>query len=129
MANNNQADAELIRETERERLRALVAADVERARSLHADTFQLINPLGQALSREEYLGAVASGRVDYLQWEPTTPIEVRLYGYAAAIRYQSQIEIVFEGQRLPRQRYWHTDVYEQRDGCWRVVWSQATAIP
>ena len=121
-------EAEALRETERERLRALVAADVKRARALHADDFQLINPLGGSLSREEYLGGVQSGHIKYLFWEPEF-IAVRLYGDVAVIRYQSQLEIVVQGRHIPRQRYWHTDLYERRDGQWQVVWSHATGIP
>ena len=126
-ASQNQAAADTLRATERERLRALVAADVARARQLHADDFQLINPLGGALSKEQYLGGIGSGQVDYLFWEPDS-IAVRLYGDAAVIRYSSQLEIVVQGRHIPRQRYWHTDVYERREGRWQVVWSQATGI-
>ncbi|HAF25504.1 MAG TPA: DUF4440 domain-containing protein [Blastocatellia bacterium] len=124
---NPQAEADLIRATERERLRALVEANMEVARQLHADDFQLINPRGQSLSKEQYFGGIASGDLDYLVWEPES-IEVRLYVQAAVIRYQSQLEIVVQGQKVPRQRYWHTDFYEKRNGRWQVVWSQATGI-
>ena len=126
-ASQNQAAADTLRATERERLRALVAADVARARQLHADDFQLINPLGGALSKEQYLGGIGSGQVDYLFWEPDS-IALNLYGDAAVIRYSSQLEIVVQGRHIPRRRYWHTDVYEQREGRWQVVWSQATGI-
>ncbi len=122
-----QAVAEILRATERERLRALVTADVERARQLHAEDFQLINPLGGALSKEQYLGGIESGQIHYLFWEPGA-IDVRVYGAIAVMRYQSQLEIVVLGRHIPRQRYWHTDLYEQRDGQWQVVWSHATGI-
>jgi len=98
------------------------------ARALHADTFQLINPSGGALTKEQYLGAVASGMVDYLVWEPDSPIEVRLAGRVAAIRYRSKIEIVVDGRHLPLTSFWHTDTYEKLDNVWQVVWSQATEI-
>lgn len=124
---NTQAEADLIRATERERLRALVEANVEVARQLHADDFQLINPFGGSLSKEQYLGGVASGDLDYLVWEPES-IQVRLYGRAALIRYPSQLEIVVRGQKVTLRRYWHTDSYEKRNGRWQVVWSQATEI-
>ncbi|HEU4681413.1 MAG TPA: nuclear transport factor 2 family protein [Gemmatimonadales bacterium] len=120
-------DADSLRATERERLRALVAGDVTRARPLHADDFQLINPRGGDLSKEQYLGGIASGQIDYLFWEPDS-IAVRLYRDAAVIRYPSQLEIVVQGAHIPRQRYWHTDLYERRDGRWQVVWSHATGI-
>jgi hypothetical protein len=32
------------------------------------------------------------------------------------------------GQRTPLRSFWHTDVYEKRNGRWQVVWSQATLI-
>jgi hypothetical protein len=25
--------------------------------------------------------------------------------------------------------FWHTDIYEKRDGHWQAVWSHATRIP
>ena len=76
---DDQAVAEIVRATERERLRALVTADVPRARQLHADDFQLINPLGGALSKDQYLGGIESGQIQYLFWEPGA-IDLRLYG-------------------------------------------------
>ncbi|MDQ3222401.1 MAG: nuclear transport factor 2 family protein [Gemmatimonadota bacterium] len=124
---NGQAEADVIRATERERLGALVSADLETARRLHADDFQLINPSGGSVSKEQYLGGIASGQVDYLAWEPES-IAVRWCDRAAAIRYRSQLEIVVQGRKISRRPYWHTDVYEKRDGRWQVVWSQATEV-
>lgn len=124
---NPQGEADVIRATERQRLRALVEANVDIARQLHADNFQLITPSGASLSKEQYLGGIASGEFDYLVWDPES-IEVHLYGEAALIRYQSQLEIVVRGQKVTLRRYWHTDSYEKRKGRWQVVWSQATEI-
>jgi hypothetical protein len=122
------SDAENIRATERERTRALVNGEAEVARQLHADDYELITPLGVVLSKEQYLGAVAAGDLHYLVWDVESPIQVRMYSEVALIRYQADIEIVVQGQKYPRARYWHTDAYERRGGRWRVVWSQATAI-
>jgi uncharacterized protein DUF4440 len=119
--------AELIRETERARLRALVTADMAAANPLHAPDFQLITPVGMALSKEDYLGAIASEQIKYLSWEPGA-IAVRQRGTDAVIRYRARLEVVFGGHRVPPGDYWHTDTYEYRDGRWMVVWSQATAI-
>ena len=119
-------DAELLRSTERDRLRALVTADVDRAEQLHSEDFQLINPLGGVLSKEQYLGGIKAGQLQYLYWEPEA-ITVRLYGDVAVIRYRSELEIVVRGRHIPRQRYWHTDLYELRGLQWQVVWSHATA--
>jgi hypothetical protein len=118
---------DVLRDTERQRLRALVKGDMQVARRLHADDFQLINPFGGSFSKEQYLGGIASGDIDYLVWEPET-IDVRLYNSAAAIRYRSELEIIVRGQRISRRPYWHTDLYEKRDGQWQVVWSHATEV-
>lgn len=120
-------DADILRETERARLRALVSADVVRARQLHAPDFQLITPIGAALSKDEYLGAIASGQIRYRTWEPAE-IAVRLYDSGAVIRYRAQLEVIFSGHRVPLHDYWHTDIYERREGKWMVVWSQATSV-
>ena len=120
-------EAELIRDTERARLRALVEGDMETAGRLHATEFQLITPIGMALSKNDYLGAIASGQIKYLAWEPG-PIAVRYHHGHAVIRYRARLEVVFGGHRVAPGDYWHTDAYEHRDGQWMVVWSQATAI-
>ena len=119
-------EVELLRLTERERLRVLVAGDVERAAQLHTEDFQLINPLGGVLSKEQYLGGIGSGQMHYLYWEPES-IEVRLYADVAVIRYRSELEIVVKGHHIPRRRYWHTDLYERHGTQWQVVWSHATS--
>jgi len=72
--------------------------------------------------------ALISGEIDYLSWEPGN-IEVRIYGDAAVIRYQADLKIRVKAiPDAPSGRFWHTDVYERRNGSWQVVWSQATQI-
>ena len=120
-------EVELIRAIERTRLRALVDANIDVASRLHADDFQLINPAGVSISKERYLSDIASGDVNYLVWE-AGEIDVRLQGLMAIIRYKSELEIIYKGDRAPLRRMWHTDYYEKRSEGWQVVWSQATAI-
>ena len=121
------AEIELLRATERKRLQSLVEANMEVANQLHADDFQLINPLGGSLSKEQYLGWIASGMINYLVWEPEE-IAVRMHGELAILRYQARMEIIVGGQQSTPNHLWHMDVYEKREGCWQVVWSQATEI-
>lgn len=123
-----QSEVEKLQVIEQQRLKALVEANVELADKLHAEDFQLINPFGQAYSKEQYLNGIKSGGLDYLIWEPVSTIEVRVYGEGAVIRYQSKLQIVVRGEKIPLKRYWHTDSYEKRNGQWQVVWSQATEI-
>jgi hypothetical protein len=125
---SDSAVEDLIRATERERLSALVAADMETANRLHADDFQLVNPGGGVVSKEQYLAGVASGYLNYRVWEPDSPIAVCLYGNGAVIRYRSRLHMSLDGAAGALEHFWHTDSYELRDGRWQVVWSQATRI-
>ena len=121
------ADEEAVRAVERQRLRLLVAGDVEAATRLHSDDFQLINPVGRALTRAQYMQSLSSGYLDYVAWTPG-PIEVRVHGPIAAIRYRSELQVTLDGQPRPLLPHWHTDVYRKTGGRWQVVWSQATEI-
>jgi hypothetical protein len=79
-------DAAAMRDTERERLRSLVHADMKAAGALHAEDYQLITPRGYALSKQEYLGRIASGRLRYRVFEPASDIAVRGSGDVALVR-------------------------------------------
>ena len=110
---------------ERRRLRALVDADMNVAAELHADEFQLVTPAGTVYSRDDYLQGVASGEINYLVWD-ADEIKAFVRRDAGCLRYRSTIHMRFRGHDAPPGRYWHTDYYENRDGRWQVVWSQAT---
>jgi hypothetical protein len=62
-------NVELLRSTERERLQSLVTGNVHRAEQLHSNDFQLINPLGGVLSKQQYLGGIGAGLIKYLYWD------------------------------------------------------------
>lgn len=121
------AGPDVIREAERRRLRALVIPDAALARELHSDDYQLVTPGGEVMSKEDYLGQIESGALDYSIFEPTSEIAVRTYEAVAIIRYQARIEVRQDQQHFSG-RFWHTDLYELRNDRWQVVWSQATRI-
>lgn len=121
-------DADLMRDTERDRLRSLVEADMARADALHAPDYQLITPRGYAMSKVDYLGRIASGRLRYRIFEPASEIAVRGGDEVALLRYQALISVSEDDGDAPTITCWHTDYYEWRDARWQAVWSQATAI-
>jgi Domain of unknown function (DUF4440) len=114
--------AAVIRATERQRLRALLEHDFDTANKLHADDFELIDTLGETVSREDYIDSGAA--FQYTAWKPISAIRVRVHGDSAVIRYESEIE-----RHGIRGHYWHTDLYEKRNGQWKIVWSQTTGAP
>ena len=111
-----------VRAAERARLHALLTDDLDAARRLHADDFELINPLGETASKEAYIDSGAA--FDYTKWTPISAIRVRVHGDSAVIRYKSDLEI-----HGIRGHFWHTDLYEKRSGQWQIVWSQTTEAP
>ncbi len=123
---SGQDRADEIRRTERQRVRALVDADMDSARRFHADDFQLITPDGSEYTKQTYLGQIESGQVDYKVWEPGE-IRVRFYGNAAVIRYDdTRFEVYVNGRPARSGLLRHIDLYEMREGQWQVVWSQAS---
>ncbi len=112
-----------IRALERQRVQSLLQRDMPTAWRLHAPDYQLITPSGVSFSRERYLGMIEAGSLVYLQWQADA-MQVRLSGTMAVVRYTATLQLA-EGTAF---RCWHTDTYEQTDGQWQAVWSQATAI-
>jgi ketosteroid isomerase-like protein len=121
----DQQTVAIIRELEQQRIGALVSRDIATARVLHADDYELISGSGGRLSGDDYLAGIESGELRYAVFEPASPLVVRAYADVAVVRYLARIEIHFAGGRDMGQ-FWHTDLYEHRDGRWQVVWSQAT---
>jgi hypothetical protein len=119
------ASANLIRDLERQRLRSLVEPNLDLARALHADDYELIPPGGAALGGTDYLGAIERGDMVYEVFEAASEIAVRTYRDAAVVRYRARIEVHGDDWR-DGGLFWHTDLYEKRDGRWQAVWSQAT---
>jgi Domain of unknown function (DUF4440) len=115
--------------SQRARLRALVAADTKTAGRLLAPDFQLVNPGGATSGRDDYLASLAAGDIDYLAFQPTSPIVVRRSGDAAALRFQVHFDLVVGGSLRVTHEGWITELYEQRNGRWQIVWEQATAVP
>lgn len=116
--------AMLLPDIERRRLRALADADTVAAAPLHAEDYWLITPNGSEMTKDDYLGAIASGRLRYRAFEPTSDMTVLGGEGIAVLRYR--VRISFDDG--PGFACWHTDCYRFRDETWQVVWSQATAI-
>jgi Domain of unknown function (DUF4440) len=119
---------ERLRQIEKRRLQALVDADVAVAGPLIASDFELINPLGDVLTRNDVLGGVGSGALDFLSDTVTSQIRVRRHGNTAVLRYRHTIDIAV----TPIGHLTHpartTALYERRKGNWQIVWEQTGAI-
>jgi uncharacterized protein DUF4440 len=124
------ASPDEIRALERRRLRSLVEADLETARILHSPDYHLITPGGVSMTRDDYLGQIASGELDYAVFEPEAEsgVAIRQFAGGAAVRYVARIVVAFPGG-TDDARFWHTDLWESHADGWHATWSQATRIP
>jgi hypothetical protein len=121
-------DVTEVLELERTRLRSLVERDMVVADRIHATDYQLVTPAGKTRTKLTYLDDVASKRLEYLAFEPTSSIAVRATPDLIVLRYVAHIRLSVGVADEVELSAWHTDHYEKRDGRWTVVWSQATEI-
>ena len=119
--------ADQVRTAERTLLRAAVDGDTHTAGALLAPDLQLIDVTGTAETRADDLANIGGG-VELVTLKPIKPINVRVYGDNAVARVKLKFKVVAHGQTVQHQG-WTTDLFERRDGRWKVVWSQSTAVP
>jgi hypothetical protein len=113
---------EFFRDLERRRTKALVEQDMATLELLHAPEYQLITPSGKVFSRQRYLAAIKAEPF-YAAWH-VGEISVRVSPGMAVVRYPATLHFP-SGRKVA---CWHTDSYEQLQGRWQAVWSQATEV-
>ena len=127
VAGTGRSAADQVRTAERTLLRAAVNGDTRTAGALLAPDLQLIDVTGGPETRADDLANIGGG-VDFVTLKPIKPISVRVYGDAAVARVQLRFKVVAHGVTV-QHNGWTTDLFERRDGRWKVVWSQSTATP
>jgi hypothetical protein len=119
--------ADQIRQAEHVVLQATVDADIATLSRSLAPEFQLIDPFGSPESHAAYLDTVKEG-VDFVSFKPISTIVVHSFGNAAVARFHASLD-VFAGPDHLKHRAWVTDLFEQRNARWLLVWSQITPTP
>jgi Domain of unknown function (DUF4440) len=126
-AGTGRSAADQVRTAERTLLRAAVDGDIPTAGALLAPDLQLIDVTGTPETRTDYLANIGGG-IDFVTLKPIKPISVRVFGDNAVARVKLKFKVVAHGQAIQHEG-WTTDLFQRRDGHWKVVWSQSTAIP
>jgi hypothetical protein len=119
--------ADQVRTAERTLLRAAVDDDTHTAGALLAPDLQQIDVTGTPETRADDLANIGGG-IDFVTLKPIKPISVRVYGDNAVARVKLRFKVVAHGVTV-QHNGWTTDLFERRDGHWKVVWSQSTAVP
>jgi hypothetical protein len=102
--------------------------DMATAEPLHHENYELISPGGHRHTKTSYLADVASKRLEYLAFEPASPVAVRATADLVVLRYIARIRLCVGIADEVKFRAWHTDHYERHGNQWQVVWPQATSL-
>jgi hypothetical protein len=117
--------ADYIRALEQARIQALLKRDTPLLWQLHAPDYELVSAGGRVFTREQYVGLIESGALQYLRWEPQT-IQVRTSLTTALVRYPLTLQLGSNDGAGEPFACWHIDAYELNGDVWQAVWSQAT---
>ena len=113
--------------TQAERFRAIVDADAETLDAILAPELIYIHSHGGVDTKDEFIGSLSSGRVDYLEMVPND-VKVRLYEDTAVVTGDISLRVAAGGQEHQvAMRF--TEVYVYSDDRWRLVSWQSTGIP
>jgi hypothetical protein len=109
------------------RREAMVHADVATLRELFADGLRYGHANGEVHAKEELLGLLGSGRLDYRAIR-IEEIETRELAGALVVTGRQTIELRASGRDVTSHSVF-TAVYSRADGAWRLVAYQSTALP
>lgn len=111
---------------ERELGDALIQGNSALLESYLADTFVFTSPNGNMLSKTQVIGDVKIGSLK-MESSKREDMKVQIYGNTAVVTYSSIDKAAFKGKDISGQYRW-TDVFENRNGQWRLVSEQGTPI-
>jgi ketosteroid isomerase-like protein len=116
---------QLLIDMERDWARAILAADAGKIRQILAPEVVLTTPDGTVLSREDDLAELARGEFKADVFDPGD-MKAKVYGNCAVVTGWTRVIGRYKGKKLQDQFRW-TDTMK-RNGKWRIVASQATAM-
>jgi ketosteroid isomerase-like protein len=106
---------------------AILDSDTAELADIWSENYTLINPQGLLVTREERLANIGSGNTNVQIIDNEREITVRLYGDAAIVQNLSTLRGTFSGAPTDTDLR-GTFVWVRRDGRWRLVTNQLTAV-
>jgi ketosteroid isomerase-like protein len=106
---------------------AILDRDTAELAGIWTENYTLINPQGGLVTREERLANLGSGSTNVQIIDNEREITVRLYGDAAIVQNLSTLRGTFSGAPTDTDLR-GTFVWVRRDGRWRLVTNQLTAV-
>jgi len=126
MKARNSSDEEFVGFLENAWVNAIVQKDFNVLERVIADDFTGVSPNGQRYTKKE---AIADLKGGFYKVESMTVdnLDVRIYGDMALVTFYQNEKSAFADEDSSG-RYAFTDVWLRRDGEWRAVASQGTAV-
>lgn len=116
----------VVRELEEARFSAMVEGDVEQLESLLADGIHYVHSNGKRETKQEFLGALSSGRRRYRDIEIRAQ-EVREFGDTVVVTGKLWVELETATGSLTSQMM-YTAVHIREADQWRLISWQATRM-
>ena len=122
-------DIEQLSTTRASLKQAMLDGDIETIKRIYSADYRLVTRRGILLSRTERIEMLELGKLRYLDMGDETDVTVRIYGTVAVVGgVVSAAETEFDGERrrsVPRR---FTEIWTHKNGEWREVGRQTTAI-
>src|SRR5262245_48758554 len=124
--NKDSAAEQEVKQTHKERLQALVNADISKLDKIVGDDLIYISPIGKVQTKAEIVSDLKSGALRVSSIEQGEP-GVRVYGDAAVVVYLTTSKFSDNGKEYNNEIR-ATSVYVRRDGRWQLVSQQLTRV-
>ena len=126
MADGNDTK-EMIRTLDAERMRAMVAGDLETLGRILADDLSYVHTSAAVDTKSSMMESIGNGRLNY-QKMAARNVKVRDYGSAVVLRGEADVEVTSGGNDLTFSLEF-TEVYVNGGAGWQMVAWQSTRLP
>jgi ketosteroid isomerase-like protein len=109
-----------------DRMRALVAGDLDTLDRCVADDLTYISPHGRVLSKKEVFDSIRQGKM-VIQTMEVTDFKGHQFGDSAVFTYQAYTKFIDNGT-IVDGNIRGTNIYLRRQGLWQLYLAQQTSI-
>ena len=125
MSNGNDIKA-TIKALDGERMRAMVAGDLETLGRILSDDMTYVHTSAAVDTKSSIMESIGNGNLSYRKMAPRNVL-VRVCGYTAVITGEADVEVTSGGKDLTFSLRF-TDVYVSGDAGWQMVAWQSTRL-
>ncbi len=118
---------EIIKALDGERMRAMVAGDLETLGRILSDDMTYVHTSAAVDTKSSIIESIGNGNLNYKKMAARN-VQVRDFGDAAVLRGQADVEVTSGGNELTFSLEF-TEVYANGDVGWQMVAWQSTRLP